>query len=37
MRPSGTDGMSEEQLAALISRDCLVGAALPGKSSGFSA
>jgi nitrile hydratase len=32
MRPAGTDGMDEAQLAALISRDCLVGAALPGKS-----
>jgi nitrile hydratase len=33
MRPAGTEGMSEEQLAALVSRDCLVGAALPGTSS----
>jgi nitrile hydratase len=32
MRPAGTDGMDEAQLAALISRDCLVGAALPGKN-----
>ena len=30
MRPAGTDGMSEAELAALVSRDCLVGAALPG-------
>jgi nitrile hydratase len=30
MRPPGTDGLSEAELAALISRDCLVGAALPG-------
>jgi hypothetical protein len=30
MRPAGTDGMNEAQLAALVSRDCLVGAALPG-------
>jgi nitrile hydratase len=29
MRPAGTEGMGEAQLAALISRDCLVGAALP--------
>jgi len=29
--------MSEEQLAALISRDCLVGAALPGQPSGAKA
>ncbi len=34
MRPAGTDGMNEEQLAALVSRDCLVGAALPGQASG---
>jgi nitrile hydratase len=32
MRPAGTDGLNEAELAALISRDCLVGAALPGKS-----
>jgi len=37
MRPAGTDGMSEEQLAALVSRDCLVGAALPGERSGAGA
>ena len=28
MRPPGTDGMSEEQLAALITRDSLIGTAL---------
>ena len=32
MRPAGTETMDEAQLAALISRDCLVGAALPAKS-----
>jgi nitrile hydratase len=32
MRPPGTEGLNEAELAALISRDCLVGAALPGKS-----
>jgi nitrile hydratase len=37
LRPAGTENMSEEELAALISRDCLVGAALPGKPSGASA
>ena len=31
MRPAGTEGLDEAGLAALISRDCLVGAALPGK------
>ena len=29
MRPAGTEGLSEAELASLISRDCLVGAALP--------
>jgi nitrile hydratase len=29
LRPAGTDGLNEEQLAALVSRDCLVGGALP--------
>ena len=37
MRPAGTERMSETELAALVSRDCLVGAALPGKPSGASA
>jgi nitrile hydratase len=37
MRPAETDGMNEEQLAALVSRDCLVGAALPGQTSGATA
>ena len=29
MRPSGTDGMSEEELAALVTRDSLVGVSVP--------
>jgi nitrile hydratase alpha subunit len=29
MRPPGTEGMSEDALADLVTRDCLVGAALP--------
>ena len=29
LRPAGTEGWSEDQLAALVSRDALVGAALP--------
>ncbi len=29
MRPEGTDGWSEEQLAALVTRDSLVGTAIP--------
>jgi nitrile hydratase len=31
MRPAGTEGMTEAELAALVSRDCLVGAALPAR------
>ena len=34
LRPAGTEGMTEEELAALVSRDCLVGAALPGAMPG---
>jgi antitoxin component of MazEF toxin-antitoxin module len=29
MRPPGTEALSEEELAALVTRDCLVGCALP--------
>jgi nitrile hydratase alpha subunit len=29
MRPAGSEGMNEDELAALISRDCVVGCALP--------
>ena len=29
MRPEGTDGWSEEQLAELVTRDCMVGTGLP--------
>ena len=29
MRPAGTDGWSEEQLAELVTRDCMVGTGLP--------
>jgi nitrile hydratase len=29
MRPPGTDGWSEEQLASLVTRDCLIGTAVP--------
>jgi len=31
MRPAGTDGWSEEQLATLVSRDTMVGVAVPTK------
>jgi len=29
MRPAGTDGWSEERLADLVTRDCLIGVAVP--------
>ena len=29
MRPEGTDGWSEDQLAAIVTRDCMIGTALP--------
>jgi len=29
MRPEGTDDLSEEELAALITRDCMIGVATP--------
>jgi nitrile hydratase len=29
MRPAGTDGWSEERLAGLVSRDCMIGVAVP--------
>ena len=29
MRPAGSEGMSEEALADIVTRDCLVGAAVP--------
>ena len=31
MRPAGTEGWSEAQLAKLITRDCMIGAGLPKK------
>ncbi len=29
MRPAGTENLSEEQLAGLVSRDCMIGVGLP--------
>jgi nitrile hydratase subunit alpha len=29
MRPAGTDGLTEDALAALVTRDCMVGTAVP--------
>ena len=28
-RPAGTEGWSEEQLASIVTRDCMVGVAVP--------
>ena len=33
MRPSGTEGWNEEQLAALVTRDSMIGTGLPGLAS----
>ncbi|MDQ6812086.1 MAG: nitrile hydratase subunit alpha [Actinomycetota bacterium] len=30
MRPSDTEGWSEEELAAIVTRDCMIGTAVPG-------
>jgi nitrile hydratase subunit alpha len=32
MRPDGTDGWSEEDLAAIVTRDCMIGTAIPAVS-----
>ncbi|HEX2151448.1 MAG TPA: nitrile hydratase subunit alpha [Stellaceae bacterium] len=37
MRPEGTDGWSEEQLAQLVTRDSMVGTGLPKKPGGAAA
>jgi hypothetical protein len=29
MRPAGTDGWSEDRLAALVTRDCMIGTDIP--------
>jgi nitrile hydratase subunit alpha len=31
MRPAGSEGLSETELAALITRDCMIGTAIPAK------
>jgi len=33
MRPAGTDGMSEAELAGLVTRDCMIGVTVPEGSS----
>ena len=30
MRPAGTEGWDEERLAAIVTRDCMIGVAVPG-------
>jgi nitrile hydratase len=32
MRPSGTEGWSEERLAGLVTRDCMIGTGLPRRA-----
>jgi nitrile hydratase len=34
VRPPGTEGWSEEQLAALVTRDSMIGTGLPHTPSG---
>jgi nitrile hydratase len=29
MRPKGTDGMTERELATYVTRDCMIGMAIP--------
>jgi nitrile hydratase len=29
LRPAGTEGWSEDELAGIVSRDCMIGTALP--------
>jgi hypothetical protein len=29
MRPDGTDGMPEDELAGIVTRDCMIGVAVP--------
>ena len=33
MRPAGTEGWSEERLAAIVTRDCMIGVAVPNSGS----
>ena len=34
MRPDGSDGMGEKELAKLVTRDCMIGVTLPGAPGG---
>jgi nitrile hydratase alpha subunit len=37
LRPAGTEGWSEERLAGLVTRDCMIGVAVPGVPAGTEA
>ena len=37
MRPAGTEGWSEERLASLVTRDCMIGTGLPRRAEEISA
>jgi nitrile hydratase len=32
-RPTGTEGWNEDQLSAIVTRDCMIGVAVPKASS----
>jgi nitrile hydratase subunit alpha len=34
MRPKGTEGWNEERLAGIVTRDCMIGVAVPGAALG---
>jgi nitrile hydratase subunit alpha len=34
MRPAGTEGWDEERLASIVTRDCMIGVAVPNSGSG---
>jgi nitrile hydratase len=36
LRPGGTEGWSEEQLASLVTRDCMIGAGLAKPAGGIA-
>jgi nitrile hydratase len=36
MRPAGTDGWGEDKLAALVTRDCMIGTGLPKQPGEFA-
>jgi thiocyanate hydrolase subunit gamma len=36
MRPDGTEGWTEEQLARIVTRDCMIGVALPSATGALA-